>query len=153
MRRSITPSISPAAPARAPAAASCPAGGPNSFSPCSPRYQSERYKQGAAQGGGVMHRYCFRRGRITFFGRVEGFDGLTVCLWGGIRLGVGRPGVARLGKTLTSSPLSPGTEATLIIGKPTIQEQIAHQRWHHKRSQAGGLLRVATPGYSLAECG
>ncbi len=100
-----------------------------------------------------MHRYCFRRGRITFFGRVEGFDGLTVCLWGGIRLGVGRPVVARLGNTLTSSPLSPGTEATLIIGKPTIQEQIAHQQWHHKRSQAGGLLRVATPGYSLAECG
>ena len=90
-----------------------------------------------------MHRYCFRRGRITFFGRVEGFDGLTVCLWGGIRLGVGRPGVARLGKTLTSFPLNPGTEATLIIGKPTIQEPIAHQRWHDKRSQVCGPLRVA----------
>ncbi len=85
-----------------------------------------------------MHRYRFRRGRITFIGRVEGFDGLTVCLRGGVRLGVGRLGEERLGKTLALSPLSPGTEATLIIGRPTIQEHLARQRWHDKQSQAGG---------------
>ncbi len=50
-----------------------------------------------------MQRYRFRRGRITFIGRVEGFDGLTVRLRGGVRFGAGRFGVASLGRTLTSS--------------------------------------------------
>ncbi len=50
-----------------------------------------------------MHRYRFRRGRITFIGRVEGFEGLAVRFRGGVRFWAGRLGVASLGRTLTSS--------------------------------------------------